>query len=236
MSDTPQQCCTACSYDVHDSRQRLMNRVLASHCLSVAGAESRLPAACISLSPCRSLCCSGATHGKPLSNPANHPHSRRCHSQHSAAPTAVLHSPPRHQVVLHMYQPTVLNSLVLETLADLWHWVEQLPETERRTDPICRVREALRVLELDTSRDARRQLQALLKSWDMTQQDPSNKKKRSVVEVHQRLRAAVLKEGNRLRTMVSFSSRASFENLFRSSAAQRAARTSRRARSRSARR
>ena len=45
------------------SRQRLMNRVLASHCLSVAGAGSRLPAACISLSPYRSLCCSGATHG-----------------------------------------------------------------------------------------------------------------------------------------------------------------------------
>ena len=56
-----------------------------------------------------------------------------------------------------------------ETLADLWHWVEQLPETERRTDPICRVCEALRVLELDTSRDARRQLQALLKSWDIKQ-------------------------------------------------------------------
>ena len=38
-------------------------------------------------------------------------------SQHSAAPTAVLHSPHRHQVVLHMYHPTVLNSLVLETLS-----------------------------------------------------------------------------------------------------------------------
>ena len=163
----------------------------------------------------------------------------------------MLHSPHRHQVVLHMYQPTVLNSLVLETLpmaalnnlppppapfetlADLWHWVEQLPETERRTGPICRVREALRVLELDTSRDARRQLQALLKSWDIKQKDPSNKK-RSVVEVHQRLRAAVLKEGNRLRTMVSFSSRASFENLFRSSAAQPAAGTSPWGRGRSA--
>ena len=109
-----------------------------------------------------------------------------------------------------------------ETLADVWHWVEQLPETERRTDPICRVRRALRVLEIDTSRNARRQLQALLKSWDIKQKDPSNKK-RSVVEVHQRLRAAVLKEGNRLRSMVSFRSRASFERLFRSSAAQRAA-------------
>jgi len=88
--------------------------------------------------------------------------------------------------------------------------VEQLPETERTTDPICRVRNALRVLELDTSRDARTQLQALLKSWDIKQKDPSNKK-RSVVEVHQRLRAAVLKEGDRLRTMASFSNRASFE-------------------------
>ena len=64
----------------------------------------------------RSLCCSGAALGKPLSDPANPSHTRRCHSQHNAAPTAVLHSPHRHQVVLHMYQPTVLNSLVLETL------------------------------------------------------------------------------------------------------------------------
>ena len=90
--------------------------------------------------------------------------------------------------------------------------------------PIWRVREALRVLELDSSRDVRRQLQALLKSWDIKQKDPSNKK-RSVVDLHMRLRAAVLKEGNRLRTMVSFSSQAGFETLFRSSAAQRAART-----------
>ena len=47
------------------SRQRLMSRVLASHCLSVAGAGSIFLAACISLSPYRSLCCSGATHGRP---------------------------------------------------------------------------------------------------------------------------------------------------------------------------
>ena len=122
-----------------------------------------------------------------------------------------------------------------DTLAHLCHWLEQLPGTERTTDPICRVRNALRVLEFDTSRDARTQLQALLKSWDIKQKDPSNKK-RSAVEVHQRLRAAVLKEGDRLRTMASFSNRASFENVFRSSAAQRAPRTSPRARSRSARR
>ena len=92
------------------------SHILASHCTSVAGAASRLPAACISLSPYRSLCCSSPSHFKPFSRPAKHPHSRRCHSHHSAAPTAALHSPPQHQVVLHMYQPTVLNSLVLETL------------------------------------------------------------------------------------------------------------------------
>ena len=132
------------------SRQRLMSRVLASHCLSVAGTGSRLPAACISLSPYRSLCCSSPSHFKPFSRPANHPHSRRCHSHHSAAPTAALHSPPQHQVVLHMYQPTVLNSLVLETLpmaalnnlpprhlSTLWHtfaigWSSFLKQNGRR--------------------------------------------------------------------------------------------------------
>ena len=105
---------------------------------------------CISLSPYRSLSCSGPTHVKPFSRPANHPHGRRCHSHHSAAPTAALHSPPQHQVVLHMYQPTVLNSLVLETLpmaalnnlpprhlSTLWHtfaigWSSFLKQNGRR--------------------------------------------------------------------------------------------------------
>ena len=131
--------------------------------------------------------------------------------------------------------PNSLPPASFETLSELSHWVEQLPETERSTEPICRVREALRVLELETSRDARRQLQALLKSWDIKQKDSSNRK-RSVVEVHRRLRAGVLKEGNRLRTMVSLNARASFNNLFRSCASKRAAGTSDRDRSRSARR
>ena len=109
-----------------------------------------------------------------------------------------------------------------ETLADVWRWVEQLPENERTTNLIRRLRKALQVLEMDASRDARKQLQALLKTWGIKQKDSSNKK-RSLVEVKQGLRAAVLKEGNRLRSMVSFRSRASFERLFRSSAAQRAA-------------
>ena len=119
-----------------------------------------------------------------------------------------------------------------KTLADLRHWVEHLSEAERRTGPVCRVRDALRVLELDASRDTRRQVQAHLKSWDIKQKEPLNKK-RSALDVHQRLVAAVLVEGSRLRTVGSFSSRASFGNLFRSNVEQRAAETSGRARSRS---
>ena len=162
LSDTPQQCCTACSHNVHDSSMSLppsqqccaachhpssvaqlaapkpaLERIFdcclgslstyISVCVVLAGraslgrvggiTHSSQPLhECISLSPYRSLSCSGPTHVKPFSRPANHPHGRRCHSPHSAAPTAALHSPPQHQVVLHMYQPTLLNSLVLETL------------------------------------------------------------------------------------------------------------------------
>jgi hypothetical protein len=65
----------------------------------------------------------------------------------------------------------------IKTLVDLRHWVENLHEADRRTSPVCRVRDALRVLELDPSRDARKHLQALLKSWDIKQKEPSGKKR-----------------------------------------------------------
>jgi hypothetical protein len=101
---------------------------------------------------------------------------------------------------------------------------------------VCRVRDALRVLELDPSRDARKHLQALLKSWDIKQKEPSGKK-RIASDVHHRLVTAVLLEGNRLRTVGrsvgSFSSRATFEEMFRNSSEQRDADISRRVRSRS---
>ncbi len=51
-----------------------------------------------------------------------------------------------------------------KTLADLRRWAKRLSEAERRTDPVRRVHEALRVLELGSSRDAREQLQTILKS------------------------------------------------------------------------
>ena len=124
----------------------------------------------------------------------------------------------------------------IKTLVDLRHWVENLHEADRRTSPVCRVRDALRVLELDPSRDARKHLQALLKSWDIKQKEPSGKK-RIASDVHHRLVTAVLLEGNRLRTvgrfLGSFSSRATFEEMFRNSSEQRDADISRRVRSRS---
>jgi hypothetical protein len=124
----------------------------------------------------------------------------------------------------------------IKTLVDLRHWVENLYEADRRTSPVCRVRDALRVLELDPSRDARKHLQALLKSWDIKQKLPSGKK-RIASDVHHRLVTAVLLEGNRLRTVGrsvgSFSSRATFEEMFRNSSEQRDADISRRVRSRS---
>ena len=124
----------------------------------------------------------------------------------------------------------------IKTLVDLRHWVEHLPEADRRTIPVCRVRDALRVLELDPSRDARKYLQALLKSWDIKQKEPSGKK-RIASDVHHRLVTAVLVEGNRLRTMGrsvgSFSIRATSGKMFRNSSEQRDADISRRVRSRS---
>ena len=109
------------------------------------------------------------------------------------------------------------------TLTEVSQWMENLAETDRNTVPVRRVSEALRVLDLEATRDRRRQLQALLKSWDIKRRETSNKN-RSVREVHQCLAAAVLAEGNRLQTIGitvgSFSNRSSFDNLFGSRSPQ----------------
>ena len=116
------------------------------------------------------------------------------------------------------------HSAPIKTLFELCHWVEHLPEADRRTIPVCRVRDALRVLELDPSRDVRKHLQALLKSWDIKQKEASGKK-RIASDVHHRLVTAVLVEGSRLR--------ATFGKMFRNSSEQHDADISGRVRSRS---
>jgi hypothetical protein len=109
------------------------------------------------------------------------------------------------------------------TLTEVSHWMDNLAEADRNTLPVRRVSEALKVLDLEVTRDRQRQLQGLLKSWDIKRRETSNKK-RSVREVHQCLAAAVLAEGNRLQTIGitvgSFSNRSSFDNLFRSRSPQ----------------
>ena len=57
----------------------------------------------------------------------------------------------------------------LSTLKDLRHRIDQLSEPDQSSAPVCRVRNALRVLELQNCRDTRKQMQALLKTWDIKQ-------------------------------------------------------------------
>jgi hypothetical protein len=101
--------------------------------------------------------------------------------------------------------------------------MENLAETDRNTVPVRRVSDALRVLDLEATRDRQRQLQTILKSWNIKLRNTSNKK-RSLREVHKCLAEAVLAEGSRLQTMAitlgSFSNRSSFDNLFGSRSPQ----------------
>ena len=109
------------------------------------------------------------------------------------------------------------------TLTEVSHWMDNLAEADRNTLPVRRVSEALKVLDLEATRDRARQLQGLLKSWDIKRRGTSNKM-RSFREVRQCLAAEVLAEGNRLQTfgitLGSFSNRSSFDNLFRSRSPQ----------------
>jgi len=122
------------------------------------------------------------------------------------------------------------------TLKDLRHWLDHLSEPDQSSALVCRVRDALRVLELQSSRDTRKHIQALLKAWDIKQKE-SPGKKHSMLDVQQRLSSAVLAEGSRLRSLTrsagSLSSRANFERMFRSGKASLALDTTARARSRS---
>ena len=65
----------------------------------------------------------------------------------------------------------------VQTLADLRHWIDCLSEGQQRETPVHRLRQTLAVLELGASRDSRKQLQGVLKSWGIKQKDSSSKKK-----------------------------------------------------------
>ena len=115
-------------------------------------------------------------------------------------------------------QPAHPDPISFKTLTDVRQWIDNLSETDRSATPVCRINESLRGLDSAASRDGRRQIQTLLKSWGIKQKE-SPKQKRNALNVQQRLQAAVLVEANRLRTMErstgSLSRRSSFDRLFR---------------------
>ena len=63
------------------------------------------------------------------------------------------------------------------TLKDLRQWLHHLSEPDQSSAPVCWARHALCVLELQSSRDTRKQIQALLKDWDITQYQNASRKK-----------------------------------------------------------
>jgi len=127
-----------------------------------------------------------------------------------------------------------------KTLKDLRQWLHHLSEPDQSSAPVCRVRNALCVLELQSSRDTRKQIQALLKDWDITQYQNASRKKRSLPHAQQRLSSAVLAEGSRLQSLTrsagSLTSHANFERMFRNGEASLDLNATARARSRSNRR
>jgi len=148
----------------------------------------KLEAACVALLSSRA--------GRPHMTRAME-HSLAASSGESGVATNSAEQPaPRDSATGSVEQPAHPTSF--KTLADVRHWLDNLSGPDRSAAPVCRVREALRVLELEGSRDGRRQLQSLLKSWGIKQKESSNKK-RCAPDVHQRLAAAVFAEGNRLR-------------------------------------
>ena len=69
-----------------------------------------------------------------------------------------------------------------QLLKGLRHLVDTLSETDRRLAPVCRINEALDVLELDGSRNASPRLHKLLKALDIKRKQRSYQK-RSVAEL-----------------------------------------------------
>ena len=127
-----------------------------------------------------------------------------------------------------------------KTLKDLRQWLHHLSEPDQSSAHVCRFRNVLCVLELQSSRDTRKQIQALLKDWDITQYQNASRKKRSLPHAQQRLSSAVLAEGSRLQSLTrsagSLTSHANFERMFRNGEASLDLNATARARSRSNRR
>ena len=87
-----------------------------------------------------------------------------------------------------------------QSLEELRTWTESLSELEQRQGPMCRLLDALRVLESKQPREAivRRQLQGFLQLWGITEIDYSGKK-RTTLDLYLCMLSKVLAEGTQLR-------------------------------------
>ena len=123
------------------------------------------------------------------------------------------------------------------TLNDLREWLQQLPEPDQSAAPVRRVRNALSVLELPSSRAARSRLQALLQEWDIRQYQKATRKHLALSDAQERLSSAVLAEGSRLRAWQrsagSLTSHANFQRIFHNDGASPELNATARGRSRS---
>ena len=123
------------------------------------------------------------------------------------------------------------------TLKDLREWLRQLPEPDLNAAPVQRVRNALSVLELPSSRAARSRLQALLQEWDIRQYQKATRKHLALSDAQERLSSAVLAEGSRLRAWQrsagSLTSHANFQRIFHNGGASPELNATARGRSRS---
>jgi hypothetical protein len=91
--------------------------------------------------------------------------------------------------------------LAFQSLRELRTWTDSLSELEQRQRLMCRLLDALRVLESKQPTEAivRTQLQGFLQLWGIKELDDSGKKK-TTVELYQCLLAKVLAEGTQLRS------------------------------------
>ena len=87
-----------------------------------------------------------------------------------------------------------------QSLRELRTWTESLSELEQRQGPMCRLLDALHVLESKQPREAivLTQLQGFLQLWGITENDDSGKKK-TTRDLYHCMLAKVLAEGTQLR-------------------------------------
>jgi len=90
--------------------------------------------------------------------------------------------------------------LAFQSLRELRTWTDSLSELEQRQHLMCRLLDALRVLESKQPTEAivRTQLQGFLQLWGITENDDSGKKK-TTRDLYHCMLAKVLAEGTQLR-------------------------------------